>query len=113
MIEIRSKLVEAMKATVLTAQTMFFLAVLFSFTGCGEAPKTNKAITEGGYEELNPEVKLPKGADIIEDLGNGWILFRLEVLGEERYFMLRDAHDTSGDGRWAIQPFTEVAPPRK
>lgn len=96
----------------LTMFALFPLIALILFTaGCGPAPPP-PPITEGGYEVEHPNV-LPKGADVIEDYGNGWVLFKLEVFGEDRYFLIRNEGDRSGDGQWATESMTEVAPPKQ
>lgn len=90
--------------------SMFALLILAK-AGC-EPPPPEKPITEGGYEQKNPNV-LPNGADVVEDYGNGWVLFKLEVFGEDRYFLIRNKGDRSGDGQWATESMTEVAPPKQ
>lgn len=80
-------------------------------TGCGPPPP-KKAFTEGGYEQKHANEPLPKGAKVVEDLGNGWIVFKLTVIDEERYFLYYQGGDYSGDSAWAERVITELRAPK-
>jgi len=51
--------------------------------------------------------ELPKNAQIVEDLGNDWIIYKVEVLGEIRWFKTR--FDLRGKAQ--SQAITELRPP--
>ena len=81
------------------------------FVGCGGPPPPEKPFLEGGYEQHHPNT-LPTGATLVKDLGNGWVIFHIEIFEEKRYFMHRTRGDYSGDGQWSDQSITEIKPPR-
>lgn len=82
--------------------------LLVLLVGCGPPPPPPPPITEGGYEQLNPGA-LPRDAKVIEDLGNGWVVFRLEIQGKTRLFMYKTAGDYIGDAQWSQSAITELS----
>ena len=55
--------------------------------------------------------ELPRNAKVVEDLGNGWVVYQVEVLGEMRWFKTRYEADKIGDAQYLNQPITELRPP--
>lgn len=48
---------------------------------------------------------LPKNAQVVEDLGNGWVIYKMNILGETRWFKVRCV-------TYTIQAVTELNPPK-
>jgi len=85
-----------------------FLILVASLVGCG--PKEPQIYVPATQHYDHAE-QLPKQAEIVEDLGNGWIVYKVLVLGEIRWFKARYQADTVGDGQYALQAITELRPP--
>ena len=93
------------------ARICFGLIVCLPFiiAGCHRS-RPQKAFSEGGYEQNHQP--LPKGAKVVKDLGNGWIVFKLTVIDEERYFLYFQRGSYSSQVSWAERVITELRTPK-
>lgn len=87
---------------------LLLILMIVVVAGCEPVPPP-KHILEGGYQDSHPN-NLPRSAKVVEDLGNGWIVFTCEIRGVERTFMYRNEGDYSGDQSWAEAAITELVP---
>lgn len=89
--------------------TLAILVLAFCITtGCNTGP----AQPPPPLTEVHPErTNLPSDIEIVEDLGNGWFIYKMEVLGEIRWYKARVKGDYSGETSWAQQSVTEIRPP--
>jgi hypothetical protein len=91
----------------------YFMTTVMCFLLVGCSPETPKPFNEGGYQQQNQDRKdlLPENAQVVQDLGNNWIVFKTTVFGEERYFIYNTQGDFSGETSWAYKAVSELRPP--
>jgi len=87
----------------------YLFAFLFVLAGCQPKQPVGPPPLATQYYEYTQE--LPKNAQIVEDLGNGWIVYKVEVMGEIRWFKQRYTGDFSGEAQTLAQTVTELRPP--
>lgn len=90
-----------------------FIGLMFLFCICLQG-----CIVEKEYVPVVPatdryefQQELPRKAQVVEDLGNGWVVYQVEVLGEMRWFKTRYEADKVGEAQYVSQPITELRPP--
>lgn len=86
---------------------LFFVLIILA--GCVPKPVGPLPPATQYYEYTQ---ELPRNAQIIEDLGNGWIVYKVEVMGEIRWFKHRYTGDfAAGEAQTLSQTVTELRPP--
>jgi len=85
------------------------LLITTMLSGCTTSTEPVRHYTATEYYAYSDQ--LPKNAEIVEDLGNGWIIYKILVLGEIRWFKARYESDLVGKAQYALQTVTELRPP--
>jgi hypothetical protein len=73
-----------------------------------KAVGTNDPVDRFISEDLSYKAVLPKDAKNIQDIGNGWLTFDLEVAGKKRTFMYARSRTY---GSYAVPVCTELSDP--
>ena len=84
------------------------LCLMGLMIGCEDSPEVAKAKQEvetAKYRaRTNAFRQLPHKAEIVEELGNNWCVFKSDILGKERFFLFRK----SSGGYTGYEAITEI-----
>ena len=88
------------------------LEYTFESKPAGTSEQTEEASEEAGYQDLD---QWPNGFEVVEEVGNGWVIFKWERDGVVRWYMGRYIADSSYQIRRSYasisQTLIEIPPP--